>query len=94
MAMKFHENWDNCSTIIVGKNASKTGRVLLGHNEDDMNCVVQTHMVPRMEHKEGEVLTFDDGDAVVPQVPVTWGYMWSELRCPGGEPFADGFVSL
>lgn len=93
MAKKFHENWDNCSTIIVGKDASKTGRVLLGHNEDDMNCVVQIHKVPRMEHKEGEVLTFDDGDAVVPQVPVTWGYMWSELRCPGGEPFADGFVN-
>ena len=25
---------DNCSTIIVGKNASKTGKVILAHNED------------------------------------------------------------
>ncbi|MCD4770471.1 MAG: C69 family dipeptidase, partial [Bacteroidales bacterium] len=25
----------NCSTIIVGKDASKTGSVLIGHNEDD-----------------------------------------------------------
>ncbi|MBR5521220.1 MAG: C69 family dipeptidase [Oscillospiraceae bacterium] len=87
------ESWDNCSTIIVGKNASKTGRVILAHGEDDVNTVVQVHKVPRMEHKEGEVLTFDDGTAVVPQVPVTWGYLWSELRCPGGEPFADGFVN-
>lgn len=93
MERKFHENWDNCSTIIVGKNASKTGRVILAHGEDDMNCITQVHKVPRMEHKEGEVLTFDDGTAVVPQVPVTWGYLWSELRCPGGEPFADGFVN-
>ncbi len=84
---------DNCSTIIVGKNASKTGRVLLGHGEDDMDCIVQVHKVPRTEHKEGEVLTFADGSAVIPQVPVTWGYLWSEMRCPGGEAFADGFVN-
>lgn len=84
---------DNCSTVIIGKNASKTGHVLVGHNEDDMNCVSQVHIVPRMEHKEGEILTFDDGTAALPQVPVTWGYLWSEIRKPGGEPFADGFVN-
>ena len=88
-----NENTDNCSTIIVGKNASKTGRVILAHGEDDINCIVQIHKVPRMSHKEGEVLTFDDGTAVIPQVPETWGYLWSEMRCPGGEAFADGFVN-
>ncbi len=87
------KSWDNCSTIIVGKNASATGYVLMAHSEDDMNCVCQNHVVPRMEHKEGEVLTFPDGPAVIPQVPVTWGYTWNEFRCPGGEPFADGFVN-
>ncbi len=84
---------DNCSTIIVGRNASKTGRVILAHGEDDMDCIVQMHKVPRMEHKDGEVLTFADGDAEIPQLPVTWGYLWSEMRCPGGEAFADGFVN-
>jgi len=89
----YNEIKDNCSTIIVGKNASKTGRVILAHGEDDINCIVQFHKVPQMEHKEGEVLRFDDGDAVIPQVPVTLGYLWSEMRCPGGEAFADGFVN-
>lgn len=90
---RFEPSWDNCSTVIVGKNASATGRVLLGHGEDDSNCICQVHKIPRMEHAEGEVLTFDDGTAVVPQVPVTWGYLWTELRCPGGAAFADGFVN-
>ena len=46
----------DCSTIIVGKNVSTTGRVLLAHNEDDPNCVVQSHLVPRMQHAEGETI--------------------------------------
>lgn len=87
------EHTDNCSTIIVGKNASVTGKVLLGHNEDDIDCIVQVHKVPRMKHKEGEVLTFADGTAIIPQVEETWAYLWSEMRCPGGEAFADGFVN-
>lgn len=88
-----YDQIDNCSTIIVGKNASATGKVLLAHNEDDMNCIVQTHVVPAMDHKEGEVLTFEDGDAVIPQVPHTLKYLWSDFRCPGGEAFADGYAN-
>ncbi len=89
----YSEIKDNCSTIIVGKNASKTGRVILAHGEDDIDCVVQIHKVKRETHKEGEVLTFEDGNAVIPQVAETYAYIWSEMRCPGGEAFADGFVN-
>lgn len=85
--------FDNCSTIIIGKNASKTGRVILGHQEDDVDSFAQLRLVPRMKHKEGEVLVFDDADAVIPQVPETWAYYWSEVRSPSGESFADGFVN-
>ena len=73
---KAHDN-ANCSTMIVGKNASATGRVLIGHNEDDNGSFVQVHKMPRMQHKEGEVLTFADGDAVIPQVGETYAYQWS-----------------
>ena len=86
-------DWDNCSTIIVGKNASVTGKVIMAHNEDTPNCVLQVVKVPRIKHKAGEVLTFADGDAVIPQVEETWAYMWSECRALGGEPFADGFMN-
>ena len=87
------KDFDNCSTIIVGKNASRTGHVLMSHNEDDMNCVVQIHHIPRMSHKEDEVLVFDDADRVVPQVSETLAYTWSEFRSPNGESFADGFMN-
>ena len=87
------KDFDNCSTIIVGKNASRTGHVLMSHNEDDMNCVVQIHHIPRMSHKEDEVLVFDDADRVIPQVSETLAYTWSEFRSPNGESFADGFMN-
>ena len=83
----------NCSTVIIGKDASVTGKVILGHNEDDPNAVVQLHIVPRVKHKEGETISFADGSAVIPQVEETYSYYWSEVRCKGGISFADGFVN-
>ena len=83
----------NCSTIIVGKNVSTTGRVLVGHNEDDPRGLTATYLVPRKKHEKGETLTFDDGSAVIPEVEETYAYIWSEVREPGGEPFADAFYN-
>ncbi len=83
----------NCSTIIVGKSASATGRVIMAHNEDDLGCIVQSHLVPRMKHKPGETITFPDGAAVIPQVEETYALYWHEFRALHGEPFADAFVN-
>ena len=69
----------DCSTIIVGKNASSTGHVLMGHNEDDMGCYVQSHLVPHAAHQPGETVTFADAPAVIPQTPETLGFYWSEF---------------
>lgn len=70
----------NCSSMIIGKNASTTGKVILAHNEDDNDVVPQQFIVPRMKHSEDEMLSFDDGRAVIPQVPETYAYYWSEMR--------------
>ena len=75
--LKENEN-ANCSTILVGKDASVTGKVLLGHNEDDEDCIVQLHYVPRFKHKPDSVITFPDAKAVIPQVEETYAYYWSE----------------
>jgi len=83
----------NCSTIIVGKAASATGRVIMAHNEDDLGCIVQSHLVPRMKHESGETITFPDGTAVIPQVEETYALYWHEFRALHGEPFADAFVN-
>ena len=83
----------SCSTIFVGKDASATGYVLVAHNEDDYDCVIQVHKVPRIRHKPGETIRFADAKGVIPQVEETYAYQWSDFRCEGGISFADCFVN-
>ena len=65
----YHNHLDvdrgDCSTVIFGKDASVTGKVIMAHNEDDTDVYVQTHLVPRKEHKEGEMVVFEDGKAII-----------------------------
>ena len=83
-----------CSTVVIGKSASVTGRVLIGHNEDDDRSIVQVHSVPRMRHEEGEFVTFGDRpDIQIPQVKETAAFFWSEVRRPGGISFGDSFFN-
>ena len=83
-----------CSTVVIGKAASATGRVLVGHNEDDDRSLVQVHSVPRMRHEEGEFVTFGDRpDVKIPQVKETAAFIWSEVRRPGGISFGDSFFN-
>ena len=37
----------SCTTIVVGRGASATGRVLVGHNEDYSDCFMRHGMLPR-----------------------------------------------
>ena len=84
----------NCSTVIVGKDVSATGRVIVGHNEDDRGAIVQAYHVPRKKHRPGETVRFSDGSAALPQVAETYAYYWSEMRAPGqGMSFSDTFVN-
>lgn len=83
----------NCSTVIIGKDASATGQFIVGHNEDDENCVAQTHVVPRRKYEPGSFIQFADASAVIPQVEETYAYYWSEIRRKGGISFADGFIN-
>ncbi|HHW26854.1 MAG TPA: dipeptidase [Firmicutes bacterium] len=84
---------EECSTIIVGKKASATGEVLLGHNEDNGNNVMVQYKVPRMTHAAGEFVTFGDSPAKIPQVEQTWSYLWSETRASWSASFSDFFIN-
>ena len=43
-----------CTTVIVGRLASTTGRVILGHNEDSGGrCMHQQFWVPGGSHSAG-----------------------------------------
>lgn len=84
-----------CMTFVVGKNLSKTGRVLVGHNEDDAGHTVVRHgFVPAKDWPEGSFLPAEPGRAAIAQVSHTFGYHWSELAGPeGGYPWGDTFLN-
>ena len=67
-----------CSTLIAGKDATKDGAVLLGHNEDNGGTRNTLHwQIPRQTHNADEVVHLKRG-GTLPQVEVTYAYTWSE----------------
>ncbi len=84
-----------CMTFVAGKNASATGRVLIGHNEDDAGHTIVRHgYVPARDWPDGAMLPAEEGRAQIPQATHTFGYHWSELAGPeGGYPWGDMFLN-
>lgn len=79
-----------CFSIVVGKDASTDGGVLVGHNEDDYPPqVVHHHKVPRRTYGPGEHVVLRNG-GVLEQVEQTWAYFWSEMP---GMLFSDSCVN-
>lgn len=70
---------DRCSTIIVGKQFTKDGSVILAHNEDLANyCAHHYVFVPRAKHEKKDVVT-TLGGAKIPQVAETYGYSATKI---------------
>lgn len=83
-----------CSTVIIGKNVSKTGTVIVGHNEDNGGRILTAqYYVPAATHKAGEMIRFEPKAAAIPQVKKTLGFFWSQTFSPKGSSFSDGFVN-
>lgn len=79
-----------CSTIIVGRDASATGFVMVGHNEDDGgNQIVNFYKYQLRDWEKGDVIKFKDG-AVEPQASHTLAYLWMEMP---GQDFADSYLN-
>ena len=84
-----------CTTILVGKDVSLTGMVIVGHNEDDAGELSVAHYyVPPRDWEEDYILPSDFFRADIPQVPHTYGYYWSEVKEEGaGLSYADCFYN-
>ena len=83
-----------CSTVIVGKAASETGKILVGHNEDNGGRIMNAqYWVPPAKHKAGEMITYEPTAAKIPQVRETLGFYWSQTLSTKGQSFSDGFVN-
>lgn len=78
-----------CYTVVVGKEASQDGSVLVGHNEVWGRGVIDFLSVPRQTHKPGSVVRLLNG-RTIPQVERTWRYLWS---CNPGKSVADSYMN-
>jgi len=85
----------DCMTIIVGKDVSATGKVIVGHNEDDIGRYVVHHSyVPAAEWTEGTMLPAEEGKASIPQADSTLGFYWSQVSgINRGASGADSFLN-
>lgn len=80
----------NCYSIIVGKNASADGSVMLAHNEDDQSPqLVNFYRCLPERHEAAEQVVFRRG-ASIAQISYTHGFYWIEL--PGME-VSDAFMN-
>ena len=87
-------NASACSTVVVGKDVSATGQIMIGHNEDnDLRIVTSQYWVPAADHKAGELITYEPTTAKNPQVAHTYGFYWTQTLHPDGYSFSDGFVN-
>lgn len=83
-----------CMTFVVGRKASATGHVIVGHNEDDREPIYLKHAVlPARDWAPGDVLPATEGCARVPQVPHTLATYWSEAKFAHGDNNADLFFN-
>ncbi|MHC4073868.1 MAG: C69 family dipeptidase [Planctomycetota bacterium] len=81
---------DACFSIVVGKNASADGYVIMAHNEDDGSPqIVNHHKVPRRKYSPDDKVILRNGGEL-DQVPETWAYIWSEMP---GMFFSDSYIN-
>ncbi len=93
-ALSFAFEAQACSTVIIGKDVSKTGTIIVGHNEDNGGRILSAqYYVPAATHKAGELIRFEPKAAPIPQVEKTHGFYWTETYDPNGASFSDGFVN-
>lgn len=84
-----------CMTFVVGKKASATGRVIVGHNEDDWPPYELHHgMLPARDWPAGTFLPATKGcNPHVPQAAHTLACYWGEVKFSYGDGNADTFLN-
>jgi len=81
----------NCFTIIVGKDATVDGSVIIAHNEDDRGkpAFLNIHRFMARFHPLNSTVSLKN-ETLIDQTPKTFGYLW--LQLPGYE-FGDGYFN-
>ncbi len=77
--VSFRKDWKKCTSLIVGKDATADGSVLLAHNEDlGGHAAHHLIVVPRKKHELGEAFKLYSGGEI-PQVKETYAYIASTI---------------
>ncbi|MFZ1290087.1 MAG: C69 family dipeptidase [Melioribacteraceae bacterium] len=80
----------DCFTIIVGKNATSEGSIIVAHNEDDYGKqIVNLYRTSEKTNNKNEVIKFENG-GTLKQVEKTNGFIWIELP---GMKVSDGYIN-
>ena len=80
----------NCSTIIIGKDASATGHLIVAHNEDDGGRqIVNFYKVQARDNPKNQIIRFKEG-AAEQQVSHSYSFLWFEMP---GQDFADTYMN-
>ncbi len=81
---------DNCYTIVVGRNASADGSVIVAHNEDDAGeMIVNLRKVKPRDYGSPQKVALGKG-AVYESDGKTLGFLWIEAT---KQEFADSFIN-
>lgn len=79
-----------CYAVVVGKEASADGSVLLGHDEQNGGRrFVNLRVIPSLEHPPGTEVTLEHG-GTLPEVSETYSFIWSENL---GLSFSDAYIN-
>jgi dipeptidase len=79
-----------CYAIVVGREASSDGSVLLGHAEQNTGRqILNFRRVSRQKHDAGAQVVLRRGGRL-PEVDESWAYLWSELP---GQEFSDNSLN-
>jgi dipeptidase len=80
----------NCSTIIIGRDASSTGCVIVAHNEDDGGTqLVNFYKVQGTDNPKNQMIRFKDG-ATESKTSHSYAMLWLEMP---GQDFADTYIN-
>ncbi|MCK4888991.1 MAG: C69 family dipeptidase [Candidatus Aminicenantes bacterium] len=81
--------WDNCYTIIAGRDATVSGSVMIAHNEDDKgkNFFVDVHKIGK-SGENGRTIKLKNGRLL--RLSKGYGFLWLEIA---GTEFADSYIN-
>ena len=79
-----------CYTVVVGRDVSVDGSVLVGHNEQNVgDRFINFRKVPRLKYDDSAVVNLRAGGHIA-QVKETHAFLWSENP---GIPFSDSYMN-